>query len=79
MSYSLDFRHKVLSTRKEEGLTIAEVAGWFKIGIASVTRWIKNPEPQRSRNKPSSKINMEALKQRYTGSTMLICMNELKS
>ncbi len=63
MTYSLDFRRKVLSVREEEGLTIAEVAIRFKIGVASVTRWIKNPEPQRSRNKPATKINMEALKQ----------------
>ena len=61
MTYSSDFRRKVLSVREEEGLTIAQVAARFCVGIASVTRWIKNPEPQRTRNKPATKIDMEAL------------------
>ncbi len=55
MTYSLDFRRKVLSVREEEGLTIAEVAIRFKIGVASVTRWIKGAEinpPLRSIWKP---------------------------
>ena len=42
MAYSLDFRRKVLSIRKKEGLAIAEVAVRFDVGVASVTRWIKN-------------------------------------
>ena len=61
MSYSSDFRRKVLSVRKKERLTIAQVAARFCVGIASVTRWIKNPEPKRTRNKPATKIDMEAL------------------
>ncbi|WP_139225311.1 hypothetical protein [Nitrosomonas sp. Nm34] len=36
MAYSLDFRRKVLSVRKKEGLTIAEVAARFDVGVASV-------------------------------------------
>ena len=61
MTYSSDFRRKVLSVREKEGLTIAQVAARFYVGIASVTRWIKNPDPQLSRNKPATKIDMEAL------------------
>ena len=61
MTYSSDFRCKVLSVRKKEGLTIAQVATRFCVGIASVTRWIKNPQPQLTRNKPATKIDMEAL------------------
>ena len=63
MSYSSDFRCKVLSVREKEGLTIAQVATRFCVGVASVTRWIKNPDPKRTRNKPATKINMEALVQ----------------
>ena len=42
MAYSLDFRRKVLAIREKEGLAIAEVATRFDVGVASVTRWIKN-------------------------------------
>ena len=52
MTYSSDFRRKVLSVRKREGLTIAQVALRFDVGVASVVRWLKNPEPKRTRNKP---------------------------
>ncbi|MGG2142289.1 IS630 transposase-related protein [Symbiopectobacterium sp. RP] len=40
MSYSIDFRRKVISTRKEEGLSIRETAKQFRIGPASVSRCI---------------------------------------
>ncbi|MGG2140952.1 IS630 transposase-related protein [Symbiopectobacterium sp. RP] len=40
MSYSIDFRGKVISTREEEGLSIRETAKQFRIGPASVSRWI---------------------------------------
>jgi transcriptional regulator with XRE-family HTH domain len=46
MTYSLDFRRKVLSVRKKEGLTIAEVASRFDVGVASVTRWLKDIHPK---------------------------------
>jgi transposase len=61
MTYPSSFRRKVLSVREKEGLTIAQVAARFCVGIASVTRWINNPEPQLTRNKPATKIDMEAL------------------
>ena len=46
MTYSVDFRGKVLSVREKEGLTIAQVAARFDIGVASVVRWLKQPEPK---------------------------------
>ena len=46
MTYPLKFRQKVLSIREKEGLTIAEVASRFDIGVASVVRWLKSPEPK---------------------------------
>ena len=62
MTYSTDFRERVLKVRQEENLTIAEVAKRFQIAIASVVRWNKVLEAKRTRNKPT-KIDMEALKQ----------------
>jgi transposase len=63
MTYSLDFRQKVLSIKEQEGLTGAETAVRFGIGAASITRWNKQIEPQRTRNKPATKLDMDALKQ----------------
>jgi transposase len=63
MTYSLDFRCKALSVREKEGLTIAEVAARFGVGIASVVRWLQKVEPQRTRNKPATTIDMAALAQ----------------
>ena len=62
MAYSLDFRRKVLSVREKEGLTIAEVAARFDVGMASVTRWVKNihRKPQGFRQR---KIDLEVLRQ----------------
>ncbi|WP_238334494.1 IS630 transposase-related protein [Arsenophonus endosymbiont of Bemisia tabaci] len=40
MSYSIDFRSKVIFTMEEEGLSIRETAKQFWIGFASLSRWI---------------------------------------
>ena len=61
MTYSLDFREKVLSVRKKENLTFAQVSTRFSVGIASVVRWSKRLHPKVTRNKSSTKIDMEAL------------------
>lgn len=61
MTYSIDFRRKVLSVREREELTIAEVAERFGVGVASVVRWLKDIEikPHGPRKR---KIDMEALR-----------------
>jgi transposase len=61
MTYSLDFRQKVLAVKEKENLTFAEVARRFDVGLASVVRWCGNIVPQKTRNKPATRINMEAL------------------
>jgi transposase len=60
--YSLDFRRKVLSVREQEGLTIAEVAARFAVGVASVVRWVKNVQrkPPGFRRR---KIDLDVLRQ----------------
>ena len=63
MTYSIDFRQKVLLIKEQEGLTQAETALRFGIGVASITRWNKQLEPQRTRSKPATKLDREALKQ----------------
>ena len=63
MTYPLKFRQKVLEVRLQEGLTIAAVASRFGVGVASVVRWLKEPAPQTTRDKPATKIDMNALAQ----------------
>ena len=63
MTYSLDFRKKVLKLKTEEKLSYEETAKRFKIGKTTLVRWHRKLEPQTTRNKPATKINMEALKQ----------------
>ena len=63
MTYPLSFRRKVLSVREREGLSIAAVSARFDVGVASVTRWLKTVEPKATRNKPATKIDMDALAQ----------------
>ena len=62
MTYSVDFRCKVLFYREMHGLTILEVSSHFEVGIASVTRWLKRLEPFRKRYKRPTRIDMEALR-----------------
>jgi hypothetical protein len=61
MTYSIDFRCKVLSVREKEGLAIAEVAERFYVGVATVVRWLQRLEPRRTRYKPATKIDRIAL------------------
>lgn len=63
MTYSLDFRKKVLKLKAEENLSYEATAERFKIGKTTLVRWHTKLEPQLKRNKPATKINMEALKQ----------------
>lgn len=61
MTYSYHFRKKVLTTRKREGLTIEQTAKRFNIGLASITRWLKHPQPKTKRSRRWSKIDKKQL------------------
>lgn len=61
MTYSRDFRKKVLSTRDKEGLTFVETAKRFGVSVNSILLWSKQVEPKRTKNRPELKIDREAL------------------
>ena len=63
MSYPIEFRKKVLEIREKKKLSIEKTAVMFEIGKATIQRWLKKIEPCKTRNKPATKIDMEALKQ----------------
>jgi transposase len=62
MTYSLDFRRKVLKSKEKEKLTFASTAERFGMSKNTVLLWSKDIEPKRRRNKPATKLDMEALK-----------------
>lgn len=66
MTYSRDFRSKVLAVREQEKLSMAKIAKRFGIALTSVMRWSNNIESIKKRNKPATKIDMEALKRDIT-------------
>ncbi|MGG2143410.1 IS630 transposase-related protein [Symbiopectobacterium sp. RP] len=61
MSYSIDFRRKVISTW-EEGLSIRETAKQFRIGPASVSRWINQIASKASTTRQRKSDKSELIK-----------------
>jgi len=61
MTYSIDFRKKVLSVRDRECLSMQEVADRFDVGVATVMRWTKKLTPKRTRDKPRTKLPLHIL------------------
>ena len=62
MSYSLDFRKQVFKLKEQEKLTFEEAGERFGVPIRTLFRWQQRIEPKTKRNKPSTKIDMEALR-----------------
>ena len=63
MAYSLDYRRLVMKIKSEENLTFKETSERFKVGMRTLFRWNQRIEPCKTRNKPATKIDMEALKE----------------
>ena len=61
MTYSLDFRKKVLQVKAEEGLSFELVSSRFGVGKASVMRWSKELYAKKTRNKSPVKIANDVL------------------
>ena len=63
MTYSTDFRRKVLSIKEREQLSFEAIAQRVEVGKASVFRWSKASEVRRTGHKPATQIDREKLKQ----------------
>ena len=63
MTYSLDFRKKVLEMRELKHLSFKKLSKRFNIGINSIVRWSKNLHAKKNRNKLATKIDKEVLKE----------------
>jgi len=62
MTYSLDFRERIMKIKEEEDLTFEKTSKRFGIGIRTLFRWQRDIEPKTTRNKPATKIDMCKLK-----------------
>lgn len=62
MTYSLDFRRGIFAIKEKQGLSFSETSKRFDVPIRTLFRWKKRIEPKIKRNKPATKINMEALR-----------------
>jgi len=62
MTYSLDFRKKVLLIRAREDLSFEEAGERFGIGKQTIYRWSKRLEPKMTRNKLPTKIDNDKLR-----------------
>jgi len=63
MTYPLKFRQKVFAVKEKYDLTFEEASQRFDVPIRTLFRWHKKLEPQTTRNKPASKIDMTLLAQ----------------
>ena len=75
MTYSIDFRKKVVEIREKEWLSLEETAKRFGVGRASIFRWTKEIEPKRTRAKPV-KIKEEELREdveKYPDAYQYLC------
>ncbi|BAP56984.1 transposase [Thioploca ingrica] len=61
MTYSVEFRKKVLSIKAQENLSFDEVANRVGVGKSTVVRWSKRLEPQRTRHQSATKLDLARL------------------
>jgi transposase len=62
MAYSLDFRKHVFTIKKKEHLTFSDTSKRFHIPMNTLFRWQPRITPKTTRQKPATKIDMDALR-----------------
>lgn len=62
MTYSIDFRKKVLKIKDKEGLSLQATAKRFGISKTALFNWTQNIEPKITRDRKPTKIDMEVLR-----------------
>lgn len=62
MTYSVDFRKKILKIKDKESLSYEAAAKRFGISKAALFRWSRKVEPQQNRNRKAYKIDNQALR-----------------
>lgn len=62
MTYTKEFRQRVLAHKEKEGLTYDETSKRFGVGRNTLFEWKRRIEPKATRDKPATKIDMDLLK-----------------
>ena len=62
MSYSIDFRKQLFKIKDNEDLTFEQASERFGVPIRTLFRWKNCIYPKTKRNKPSTKVDIEALR-----------------
>jgi transposase len=62
MTYSLDFRKRVFAVKKKENLTFTTTSKRFHVPMNTLFRWQQRITPKATRQKPATKIDMNALR-----------------
>ena len=75
MTYSLPFREKFFATKDKFDLTFEKTSQQFDIPIRTLFRWQQKIALCVTRDKPATKIDMDALDQHVDDSQMPIRMN----
>lgn len=63
MTYSLDFRKRVMNMKEKNKLTYEKISRQFGISMRTLFNWNNRIEPRENRNKPATKIDMDKLKE----------------
>ena len=61
MTYPLEFRQKVFATKEKFSLTFEQASERFDIPMRTLFRWQLKMKPCTTRNKPATKLDMNAL------------------
>ena len=68
MGYSLDFRQRVLAYKEENDFTFEKTSEHFNVSLRTLFRWSNNIAPCTRRQKPATKVDMDALKKELESS-----------
>lgn len=63
MTYSIDFRKKVLAVKEKDNMSFEAISKRFGVGKNTVFVWTKKIIPLKNRNKASTKIPLDKLKE----------------
>ena len=58
----MDFRKQVFKIKENYNLSLRETGERFNVPVRTLQRWKARIEPKTQRNKPATKIDMEALR-----------------
>ena len=61
MTYSLQFRQKVFTTKEKFHLTFEQTSQRFDVPIRTLFRWQRNMTPCMTRDKPATRLDMAQL------------------